>query len=215
MNIIYFFLGGIAWLLVFWIGSILLEATGMQRAKARFQTLSAITGTGFTTSQAESVVNYPRRRYVISVLIIIGTTGIISLIVGLILFVRQTSLAPSLSHVLAIVITLAVIILLARLGVIGKLTSNIVRFIRGRKLNYYLPTEEIIYETGDYAVKRVPVILKMIETDANLQGTGLVDGGFTILAIEREDKIIPLPPQNERIYLGDHLLCYGKLTGSI
>ncbi len=44
----------IAWLLTFWLGAIALEITGMERSKARFQALSALSGTGFTTSEAES-----------------------------------------------------------------------------------------------------------------------------------------------------------------
>jgi hypothetical protein len=39
------FLG--VWLLVFWVGSVALEMTGMERTKARFQALSAMSGTGF------------------------------------------------------------------------------------------------------------------------------------------------------------------------
>ena len=60
------------WLTMWWIGSILLEITGMERSRARFQALSAISGTGFTTSHAEEVVNNPRRRQIVSYLIIIG-----------------------------------------------------------------------------------------------------------------------------------------------
>jgi len=39
--------------------------TGMEKKKARFQALSAFAGTGFTTKEAESVVNYPARRKII------------------------------------------------------------------------------------------------------------------------------------------------------
>ena len=35
-----------------WLGSAALEASGMDRKKARFQALSALTGTGFTTGEA-------------------------------------------------------------------------------------------------------------------------------------------------------------------
>jgi Trk-type K+ transport system membrane component len=64
----------VVWLLIYWLGSIALEATGLERSKARFQTLSALTGTGFTTRQAESVVNHPKRRRIVAWLILIGTT---------------------------------------------------------------------------------------------------------------------------------------------
>ncbi|MDI6886556.1 MAG: hypothetical protein QMD22_09525, partial [archaeon] len=39
--------------------AIALMMTGMDEKRARFQALSAFTGTGFTTREAESVVNHP------------------------------------------------------------------------------------------------------------------------------------------------------------
>ena len=72
----------VVWLLVYWWGSIALEATGMERRKARFQALSAMTGTGFTTGEAESVVNHPKRRRIVTWLILMGTTGVLTLLVG-------------------------------------------------------------------------------------------------------------------------------------
>ncbi len=62
MQIAVILIGAVVWLSIFWMGSIVLEATGMQRTKACFQVLSAITGTGFTTSEVESIVNHPKRR---------------------------------------------------------------------------------------------------------------------------------------------------------
>jgi len=76
----------IVWLFTFWLGAIALEITGMERSKARFQSLSALSGTGFTTSEAESIVNHPRRRRIATWLIFIGNTGIIAFILILILY---------------------------------------------------------------------------------------------------------------------------------
>ena len=51
------------WLLMLWLGGISLQATGMERSKAHFQALSALSGTGFTTRDAESVVNHSLTTY--------------------------------------------------------------------------------------------------------------------------------------------------------
>ncbi|MCX6005379.1 MAG: potassium transporter TrkA, partial [Chloroflexi bacterium] len=51
------------WLLMLWWGSVALEATGMQRSRAHFQALSALSGTGFTTKDSEAVVNHSVRRW--------------------------------------------------------------------------------------------------------------------------------------------------------
>ena len=44
--------------------AVALMMTGMEKKKARFQALSAFSGTGFTTKEAEFVVNHPQRRKV-------------------------------------------------------------------------------------------------------------------------------------------------------
>ena len=40
--------------------SIALMMTGLEKKKARFQALSAFSGTGFTTKEAEAIVNHPQ-----------------------------------------------------------------------------------------------------------------------------------------------------------
>jgi len=64
MQIVVILIAAVVWLLTFWLGSTALGATGMQRIKARFQALSSITGTGFTTRESESIVNHPKRRQI-------------------------------------------------------------------------------------------------------------------------------------------------------
>ena len=62
--------------------AIALMMTGMSEKRARFQALSAFTGTGFTTKEAEHVVNNPLRRRIISWLMILGNVGIVTVIIA-------------------------------------------------------------------------------------------------------------------------------------
>jgi len=66
------------------VASVALRLTGLTETSARFQALSAFTGTGFTTSEAESVVNYPVRRRIVSVLMIIGNLGLVTVFATLV-----------------------------------------------------------------------------------------------------------------------------------
>jgi Trk-type K+ transport system membrane component len=66
------------------IGSIAFQFTGMEPKMAMFQSLSAFTNTGFTTSAAEDVVNNRKRRVIATVLIIMGYIGIVGVIVTLV-----------------------------------------------------------------------------------------------------------------------------------
>lgn len=62
------------------IAAVAMRLTGLPEAQARFQALSALTGTGFTTSEAELIVNYPVRRKIVSFLMIIGNLGLVSVL---------------------------------------------------------------------------------------------------------------------------------------
>ena len=51
-------------ILVTRVATIALVRTGLSRETARFQSLSAFSGSGFTTQETELVVNHPDGRYV-------------------------------------------------------------------------------------------------------------------------------------------------------
>ncbi len=60
------------------IASVALRLTGLPDHVARFQSISALTGAGFTTTESEAIVNYPIRRRVIVGLMIFGNLGLVS-----------------------------------------------------------------------------------------------------------------------------------------
>jgi len=71
------------------VASVALRITGLPDNGARFQALSAFTGTGFTTTEAEMVVNYPIRRRIVSVLMIVGNMGLVTVFATVVVsFVR-------------------------------------------------------------------------------------------------------------------------------
>jgi hypothetical protein len=72
------------------VASVALRFTGLTDSSARFQALSAFTGTGFTTSEAEMVVNYPVRRRIIGILMIIGNMGFVTVFATLVVSLVQT-----------------------------------------------------------------------------------------------------------------------------
>lgn len=61
------------------IGAVAMRLTGLPENIARFQCVSALTGTGFTTHEAEMIANYPIRRRIVVVLMVLGNLGLISI----------------------------------------------------------------------------------------------------------------------------------------
>lgn len=66
------------------IAAVSMRLTGLDDSSARFQALSAFTGTGFTTRETEMIVNYPIRRRIVSLLMIVGNLGLVSILATLV-----------------------------------------------------------------------------------------------------------------------------------
>ncbi len=88
------------------LGSIAFQLTGMEPKMAMFQSLSAFTNTGFTTSAAEDVVQHRKRRVIATVLIIIGYIGIVGVIVTLVrsLAIEAGSWLPTLRRLVFVLL---------------------------------------------------------------------------------------------------------------
>jgi amino acid transporter len=207
MQITGMFIFVFVWVLILWLGSIALEATGMERSKARFQALSALSGTGFTTREAESIVDHPKRRRIVSWLIFLGSVGITAFIFLMILYVRAGIAAPTLIHIGIIVLSILVFVLLIWTGIINKLTGIIVRWLHKAPI-----AEEILHQMGDYGIARIRINPTDGATGLTIGHTKFKERNITVLAIERENKILSLPKNEEPVLAGDYLVCYGKVS---
>jgi hypothetical protein len=202
------------WMFILWFGSIALEATGMERRKARFQALSALTGTGFTTREADDVVNHPSRRLIAGWLMFLGSVGII-LFLLIILAILVIGIKPGTQLSPALIVALAippfVLIVLYWIGVLDKAGTKIVNWMK--RSAYFTPelsTREMVHQAGDYSIARLTIGRKAPEVGRKISNTSLAKHKITILAIERGDKTLPFPEAKETVQAGDHLLCYGE-----
>jgi hypothetical protein len=207
IGVMFIFLG--LWLLLWWVGSIVLEATGMERGKARFQALSAFSGTGFTTQEAESIVNHPQRRRIAIWLIFLGNAGIVAFLIILVLSIRAALVWPSLIFFGIIVGGILLIIFALWSGLVDKLTNAVLALIRKGGV---APVLLIQQQEGDYAVARLRVT-----EGTPLGGRSVKDAGFAkrdivVLALTQGKRVLSLPTMNERLQPGDQVLCYGKLS---
>lgn len=204
------------WLFILWFGSIALEATGMERSRARFQAMSALTGTGFSTREAEDVVNHPRRRLIAGWLMFLGNAGIL-LFLLIILIIVIVGIKPAKPMSPAFIITLAIppiaLMVLYWIGVLDKLATKIVNWLkRSAYFTSELSIRETIHHAGDYSVARLTMGRKAPEVGCKIGDTSLAKHKINILAIERGDKTVAFPEAKEIVLAGDHLLCYGETS---
>ena len=202
------------WLFILWFGSIAMEATGMERKKARFQALSALTNTGFTTREAEDIVGHPRRRLIAGWLMFLGSVGIILflLIFLIIILVGVKPVKPT-SPILIILSAIppVILIVLFWIGVLDTLATKIVNWMkRSAYFTAELSIREIVHQAGDYSIARLTIGRKAAEVGCKISDTSLAKHKINILAIERGDKTLAFPEAKEVVQAGDHLLCYGK-----
>ncbi|MFH1639601.1 MAG: hypothetical protein ABIB93_04735, partial [Chloroflexota bacterium] len=128
----------------------------MDAEKASFQALSAFTRTGFTTREAELVLNNPRRRRIVTWLIILGNAGLIAIIVT-----ATSSIATSPGYKLPITIgaLLVGIYLLYRLMKRRSFVRKWERFVEDRfaqsRIIEEATTEYLLHLIEGYGLVRV------------------------------------------------------------
>jgi len=194
------------------VATIALTMTGLSYDTAIFQSYSAFFGVGFTTREAELVVNHPVRRRIIRDLILAGNVGLTSAL--------ATTVASLLhnSHVLHPIVLLASVMLLIYLiTYVGR-----IQWVR-RFLDYWIKASLMrsgLVRAMDYELMlRVDhgyVILEYLLEDRNpligrtLRESRPWDSGMVVLAIRRNNAMLPGIPGPDALPLNlDVLVIYG------
>ncbi|MBN2070594.1 MAG: TrkA C-terminal domain-containing protein [Candidatus Krumholzibacteriota bacterium] len=200
--------------LIIKVGSIALRMTGLDKETAAFQALSAYTGTGFTTSEAENIVNHRERRKIVKMLMILGNIGIVSGLAMLYISFR----GDSFSNALAKLGLLGLVLIVVLAFPVAKGLDNVVdRFITRRlsKMTHFSmgAFSEIIKLASGYGIAELLITDSHLLAGKKLMETDLSQSNILILAIKRGFHMIPTPKADQQIRAGDKLLCFGYLKG--
>ncbi|MBD3285179.1 hypothetical protein GF359_02195 [candidate division WOR-3 bacterium] len=202
-----------------WIGmhaaAIALMLTGMDRRKASFEALSAFFGVGFTTRYSEEIVSHPQRRRIISIMIILGNAGIITVIASLVGTVASSSINKSLATVpIGLIVGAVVIFVLWRIAAWRGWTEKFEKWVESKLLSWKVFKEKrvigIIEVDGDYVVGKVLAREDTAFTNRKLGELNLTKKGVLVLAINRSGRIIRPPKASNFIREGDILTVFGK-----
>jgi len=193
------------------IGTIALTMTGLSEEVARFQSLSAFSGAGFTTSEAENVANETARRRIISLLIRAGSVGAVSAVATTILTFVDSGQNTAL-RVLLLAMGAGGILLLARSRRLNRWATPVIR----RGLQRFTDLE-----LRDYAaILRLHQDLQISTFEVD-EGSWLAGGrlgdleldaeGVAVLGIERRNGgFRGAPSRKTRLCAGDRIVVYGK-----
>jgi hypothetical protein len=201
-------------LIVTRVAAVALALTGLSREAARFQARSAFTGVGFTTSEAETVVNHPVRRKIIMVLMLLGNAGIASAMASLLLTFLGGEPSGR-SWYLRLIALLAGI-----LGVWGVAMSRWVDawFSRGIAAGLSRWTRlnvrdyaSLLHLSGDYEINELSIRETDWIADRTLAECALRKEGIMVLGITRSDGgYVGAPTGTTRVGAGDTLVVYGR-----
>ena len=191
-----------------------LSLTGLSWEAARFQARSAFTGTGFTTTEAEKVVDHPVRRKIIMWLMIARSAGLVTIIISLILSFGSSG-ENEMIRLYRLAWLLAGVGVLWILAVSDYLEAWMSRIIK-RALNRWTGLEtrdyvELLKLTGEYTVREVKVSKDDWLAGKRLEECRLHDEGVLILGIYRADgSYVGAPVADSKIFPGDTLILYGR-----
>jgi hypothetical protein len=201
-------------LLIGRIATVALTVTGIPREIARFQARSALTGSGFTTTESENVVGHPVRRRIIMALMLTGNIGAAGLIASLIgSFVGISSAGRGLLRASVLLGGLVVLLLVAKSPWVDRkmagLIAAAVRRLTDLDVRDYAGMLRL---KGDYAVSELYVEPDDWIADTELAALDLPHEGVLVLGIVRADgRYLGAPTGRSMAHAGDTLIVYGRV----
>jgi NhaP-type Na+/H+ and K+/H+ antiporter len=199
-------------LIVTRVATVALTLTGLSSQSARFQARSAFTGSGFTTSESEQVVNHPVRRRIVMLLMLTGSAGIVSVIGTLLLSFLKIRSNQGWERGGVLVGGLIVLVALSRSRLVDRWMSRVIE----RWLKRYTRLDvrdyaSLLHLSGEWQVIELNVDEGDWLADRELQDLDLPHEGVLVLGVQRPDgRYLGAPTGATCVHAGDTVLLYGR-----
>ncbi|MCP4650543.1 MAG: hypothetical protein GY853_10750 [PVC group bacterium] len=208
-------------------GAIAFELTGLKWSLAKFQALSCFTGTGFTTREAELITRHSQRREIASVLMILGNVGLVTLIATFVNTLRPDMiisevkvpfldfslfLTPAVNLLLGMIVLFIIYKIFTKTSLSRDFTASIRQHLIKKEMIKVASFEELALIAEGYSVSSVEIDSNSPVLDKSIIESRVRDLDVTVLAIEREGKIIPNPTANRKLILDDKIICFGRFA---
>lgn len=194
-------------------GSNALMLTGLSWDTASFQAYSAFFGVGFTTSEAEMVVNHPIRRRIIRDLILAGNIGLTSAVATLIVtFVETEGTEPTLIKIGTIFGGVIALLLVLRLRLLKRFMDWLIHATLEqvgmvRAMDYEL----LLQVKSGYCISEIDILPESVLAGRTLRESRPADRGLVILGISNsKGDFRGTPTADEILHPGDVAVVYGK-----
>lgn len=190
--------------------------TGLSRESARFQARSALTGVGFTTSEAEQVVAHPVRRRIIMLLMLLGNAGVVTVMATLIVtFLQAEGTEQVLNKLAGIMIGVLLFSFVACSAYVERRMSMLIAWALKRWTRLDVRDYVNLLQLANrYGVTEIKVNEGDWMAGRSLADLELTGEGVLILGVyPRRGKYIGVPRGITVIQPGDVLVVYGAANG--
>lgn len=208
-------------ILLYWVISelvtILFRFTGLPDEKARFQVMSLLTGTGFTTRESEMILTNSRRRRLAQVTILFGyvfNLTVVSAFVNVLLSLRQSQAENKLVGLMLPLGALALIFIVMRIPTVHAWTDSKLGLVADRFFglesgNTVMPVDYIGKDIiAQVRLREVPEKLR----DKPLAELGLRDREVLVLIVEHEGAQPEAAGAQTEFRAGDRLTVFGPFA---
>lgn len=193
--------------------SVIFSIEGVQLDKAKFQVISILTGTGFTTNESELMLASKRRRKLTQTLILFSylfNITIVSTIINLFIATTEVSLEELGIGIILTIANIILLIILNKATRVRRFFDEIVKKIEIKKIEKRQNPISIYDKYGDKVIAEV-ILLKVNNKIKNINTVKLKNEyDIQLLVIKRGEEIIS--DINEKVTLKEHdvLLVFGK-----
>jgi len=210
--IIFFVIFIMLWLLIEII-AIIMKLTGLELSKARFQIISILTHTGFTSRESELIVQHPTRRKIASVLMVVSYVAQITLIT-LLFDVLNNATKSLLSISIVLTVVLVLIVVATQLESFSKRFDRFAeRLLKNKikKINSNNRIDQILNLSPEFSIFELIVDTESFICKKTLRELHLKEHYIQVLKIDRGSEMIDFPLADTQILSGDRMIVYGKI----
>lgn len=198
--------------------TIIFKLTGLTNDKARFQVISLFTNSGFTTQEAELVVNSRVRRRIANITMLSGfilNVTVISVLVNVFITLGSATSTDVLKFFLYIGVFFIILYILKKLKLFELLFKGIVeritnRVIHGSQTNII----EVLDNVGKNSIAEITIInLPEVLEETTLEKSNIRNTHFVnVLAIIRGGDTNANVTKDDIICKNDKVVVFGKLA---
>ncbi|MDD3478548.1 MAG: TrkA C-terminal domain-containing protein [Candidatus Izemoplasmatales bacterium] len=197
--------------------TVLFRLTGMTKSKSRFQVISLFTNSGYTTQEAELIMNHQLRRRLANTTMLFGyilNVTVISVLINIIMTLGTAQSTDVWKFVIYLGSFFILLTIIGRIRFIDRFFQNLIK--RVAVLFLYRKNTNILEVLDHYdnnaivevALKHVPTYLEGIP----LKDNGLkTEHGLTILAIQRNNHTLVRITGEDLLLEGDLVVVFGSL----